>query len=635
MPLVIKNLLFLILSSSVVSGQWTLLDDMENGNNWQGVGLILADPDSPGNQVYSVENVGTRLVNYFPLATPIPDGTIGTVFFRFRSSANAGQADWVVGSSDVPDPTNWTDYEGYVRFSDGGTADDLDIDVRDGVGFAEVGSAEPDVWINIWLVLDNSADTTGAYYNTTPVAATAAGSTSRLNNDFRNGTSDKLATLLAINNEPGTITYIDDIYLDLSGENLTHPFATDSDDDGMVDVWEINTFGDLSQDGTGDFDRDTLSDLYEYDNGTDPKLKDTDGDTIDDNIELDGSANPFDNASTDPKLADSDEDGYDDAEEGAASSDPNNPLSIPARPLGFQLVEDFEGDGMIVGQTFNGVNGWASANPAAALVATVESSGNQVGRIERLVDATTFNSVSKSLDALSYQILEGDTGTLFFQVLASTTEVDTSLGLSDVVTPSAFGDFEAQSVLFRGGNLRARDADVFRDQALFAPNTWMNVWVVADNANDLVKIYVESPDGQTGQVEITDDAGVDPFSFRNGTTSRLSSVLLITALGGEAGSFALVDNIYLDSTTENLARPVPSKGGSAGGITITSTTLQSNGDLMITFTPAGEGYILTTSGNLSAPFSELESAIFDDGNTFFVPAADLTGQSHFYRVEKR
>ncbi|MDB4295817.1 hypothetical protein N9908_06175 [Akkermansiaceae bacterium] len=37
---------------------------------------------------------------------------------------------------------------------------------------------------------------------------------------------------------------------------------------------------------------------------------------------------------------------------------------------------------------------------------------------------------------------------------------------------------------------------------------------------------------------------------------------------------------------------------------------------------------------LTAPFTEVEGAILDDGNTFFVPAAQLNDSRHFYRVEK-
>jgi hypothetical protein len=46
----------------------------------------------------------------------------------------------------------------------------------------------------------------------------------------------------------------------------------DSDGDGMLDSWEIEHFGTLALDGTGDFDGDGISDLDEFLNGLDPEL---------------------------------------------------------------------------------------------------------------------------------------------------------------------------------------------------------------------------------------------------------------------------------------------------------------------------------------------------------------------------
>ncbi|HXF10416.1 MAG TPA: hypothetical protein VN625_06490, partial [Desulfuromonadaceae bacterium] len=52
--------------------------------------------------------------------------------------------------------------------------------------------------------------------------------------------------------------------------NLPSSAATDSDGDGMDDAWETNYFGTLARDGTGDFDGDGASDLFEFLTGTDP-----------------------------------------------------------------------------------------------------------------------------------------------------------------------------------------------------------------------------------------------------------------------------------------------------------------------------------------------------------------------------
>jgi hypothetical protein len=51
---------------------------------------------------------------------------------------------------------------------------------------------------------------------------------------------------------------------------LTIRSISDSDADGMLDSWELNCFGSLARDGTGDFDGDGISDLDEFLKGKDP-----------------------------------------------------------------------------------------------------------------------------------------------------------------------------------------------------------------------------------------------------------------------------------------------------------------------------------------------------------------------------
>ncbi len=49
--------------------------------------------------------------------------------------------------------------------------------------------------------------------------------------------------------------------------------AGDSDGDGLPDQWELDRFGSLDRDGTEDFDGDGVSDLEEFENGTDPNTQ--------------------------------------------------------------------------------------------------------------------------------------------------------------------------------------------------------------------------------------------------------------------------------------------------------------------------------------------------------------------------
>ena len=71
----------------------------------------------------------------------------------------------------------------------------------------------------------------------------------------------------------------------------------DADNDGMLDIWEIRTFGDMSRNGTGDFDRDVLIDLQEYRLGTMGNHPDSDGDGFTDGWEVVRGYDPTDSAS--------------------------------------------------------------------------------------------------------------------------------------------------------------------------------------------------------------------------------------------------------------------------------------------------------------------------------------------------
>lgn len=103
------------------------------------------------------------------------------------------------------------------------------------------------------------------------------------------------------------------------------PVVADSDDDGLLDAWETQYFGDLSRNGLGDFDQDGLTDMAEHDAGTDPTLQDTDGDTMPDGWEVSNGLEPL--------LADAnqdfDGDTYTNLEELIANTDPRDPASSP------------------------------------------------------------------------------------------------------------------------------------------------------------------------------------------------------------------------------------------------------------------------------------------------------------------
>jgi hypothetical protein len=172
------------------------------------------------------------------------------------------------------------------------------------------------------------------------------------------------------------------------------PASVDTDNDLLPDWWETGYAGNLTAlNGVdnSDFDEDGLTDYDEFENGTDPTEKDTDGDGLDDNVETntgtfvsasDTGTNPKDEdsdgdglkdgdeitAATDPNNADSDGDGFSDGLEVNEGSDPNNPQSKPAVAvvtiigglIGGDLT-DPENDG-IEGPTIPGVPQTAGTN---------------------------------------------------------------------------------------------------------------------------------------------------------------------------------------------------------------------------------------------------------------------------------
>jgi hypothetical protein len=93
---------------------------------------------------------------------------------------------------------------------------------------------------------------------------------------------------------------------------------TDSDHDSLLDTWEMAHFGDLSADGKGDFDKDGLNDLREYQRGTNPKVADSDIDGMPDGWEVANGLNPLE----DDALSDADGDNLSNLKEFLAGTDP-------------------------------------------------------------------------------------------------------------------------------------------------------------------------------------------------------------------------------------------------------------------------------------------------------------------------
>ncbi|MFN0125947.1 MAG: hypothetical protein ACKV19_04580 [Verrucomicrobiales bacterium] len=138
--------------------------------------------------------------------------------------------------------------------------------------------------------------------------------------------------------------------------------GTDQDSDGLADAWEIQNAGNLTDlngkgagpgpgAGTGDFDGDGLLELSEQTRGTNPKMADTDGDTLADGAEVAGAGQ---RPPTSPTKADSDSDGLSDLVETNDGSF-NGPTDTGTNPT----MADTDGDGLSDGDEVNRL----SSNP--------------------------------------------------------------------------------------------------------------------------------------------------------------------------------------------------------------------------------------------------------------------------------
>ena len=103
----------------------------------------------------------------------------------------------------------------------------------------------------------------------------------------------------------------------------------DTDGDSLADDWEKGFFGGMGRDGSADMDADGLSDLEEYEYGTNPNRMDTDEDGLSDGAEVHTHR-------TNPLKMDSDKDGLPDKWE----------VDYGLNPLLNDAYTDLDGDGL-------------------------------------------------------------------------------------------------------------------------------------------------------------------------------------------------------------------------------------------------------------------------------------------------
>lgn len=223
-------------------------------------------------------------------------------------------------------------------------------------------------------------------------------------------------------------------------------------------------------------------------------------------------------------------------------------VSVSALPAsaGWAVIEDF--DSYSLGE-LDGQGGWQTEATGLYSVATDPiHAGNQVMAVATGAD----NRYARNSTYVGLNVPEGTTGTLYFRIRREVTGAHMGIGLSDDASPTDWGNYEVQ---FRseGGDFDVRDAGSFDELATGTPiQEWYEFWMVADNAADTTKVYVQSPTAFPAQT-LLDHGGQTDFAFRNGTSAALST-LFLNAGAGHTGPW-LVDDVQFDAAGENLASP--------------------------------------------------------------------------------
>ena len=227
-----------LLSVSAAQASWMMMDNFEGltlgnihgQNGWllrtdapasdPTAGNVVVDPMVPSNKVLAVTTKNARIRK----AQTIANNTTATLFTRFRFT---GTKNFSFGMSDIAAAGgDFNDYESQINMNN--TANELKI--RD-AGTADVlTTLNPDTWYNLWMVIDNASDTTRVYLNTGMNGATSGNQLSNGGQTafvFRNsGAAQPMLNLLVMtgsNPDHAGPLYLDDLYSDTGGQNLTNP----------------------------------------------------------------------------------------------------------------------------------------------------------------------------------------------------------------------------------------------------------------------------------------------------------------------------------------------------------------------------------------------------------------------------
>lgn len=206
-------------------------------NDWvSNGGLIASDPAGGDNLVLTFGGTGDR-GSFRPVT--LANGTSGTLYLRLRVATDNADLtspviNWSAGLSDVALTSGngeFADFEAQLNQNrDAGNDLPETMRTRDAGAFTRVMTLQAGVWYSIWMVIDNAADryevfAQGGEHATQTQLADPTGKTQFT---FRNSgggvvANDLVRFFIRLTSTHLGSVYLDDLWLDPSGRNLTNP----------------------------------------------------------------------------------------------------------------------------------------------------------------------------------------------------------------------------------------------------------------------------------------------------------------------------------------------------------------------------------------------------------------------------
>ncbi|YCM43182.1 PEP-CTERM sorting domain-containing protein [Verrucomicrobiaceae bacterium 227] len=222
-------------------------------------------------------------------------------------------------------------------------------------------------------------------------------------------------------------------------------------------------------------------------------------------------------------------------------------MPIGSAQASFTLIENFEG---LTAGALGTQNGWTS-DEDYTLVNDPSGGGNQVLQYVAGAQGGAYLPLGDAAIGTS------ESGTLFARIHFDT-DGNANIGLTDVNAPGAYGDFRVQINRQGATAIKGRDGGGFQDLTSTPGDladdvaTWYNVWVVANNATDTSRVFIQS-DGDAlfaTQTEVFPPDGA--LNFRVAAPEALDTLVLRS----QAGTF-FFDDIHLSPGTDLSNPTVP------------------------------------------------------------------------------